>query len=89
MDSIVASVADFSLHQTGVAAQPTGHSQAAANGAFPQRQPPSLATQNDDSSSHVSVIPLHIIGTSTSAIVVLSNTQQVVSFKLTNINYLY
>jgi hypothetical protein len=89
MDSVVASVADFSLHQTGIAAQPTDHSQAAANGALPQRQPPSLAAQNNDSSSHVFVIPLHIIGTSTSVIVVLSNTQQVVSLKLTNTNYLY
>jgi len=89
MDFVVVAAVDFSLHQTDFAAQPTGHSYAAASGALPQQQPPSLTAQNDDSYSHVSVVPLHIIGTSTSAIVILSNTQQIVSLKLTNINYLY
>jgi hypothetical protein len=89
MDFVVAAAVDFSLHQIGFAAQPTGHSYAAASGALPQQQPPSLIAQNNDSYSHVSVVPLHIIGTSTSTIVILSNTQQIVSLKLTNINYLY
>jgi hypothetical protein len=41
------------------------------------------------SSSQVSVVPMHIMGTQTPAIVTLSNTHQVVSLKLTNTNYLY
>ena len=87
MDYVV--TANFSFHQTGVAAQLTGHSHATVGGALPQQQPPLLAEQNNDSSSHVFVVPLHIIGTSTSAIVALSNIHQVVSLKLMNTNYLY
>jgi hypothetical protein len=68
MDSVVAAV-DFSLHQTGIATPPVGHSQAAIGGAFPQQQPPLHVKQNNDSSFHVSVIPLYIIETSTPVIV--------------------
>jgi hypothetical protein len=87
MDSVVAAV-DFSLHQTGIATPPVGHSQAAIGGAFPQQQPPLHVKQNNDSSFHVSVIPLYIIETSTPVIVAFSNTQHVISLKLTNTNYL-
>jgi len=76
MDSTVA--ADFSL-TTGGAAQPASHLQAAS----------SLAEYVSNSSSQVSVIPLHVMGAQTPAIVVLSNTHQVVSLKLTNTNYFY
>jgi hypothetical protein len=38
---------------------------------------------------NVFAIPLHIMETQTTVIVDLSNTHQVVSLKLTNINYLY
>jgi hypothetical protein len=81
--------ADFSLHQINAAAQSATHSQVVAGGDFPQQHPLSVAEQNNGSSSHIFVVPLHIMRTSTPAIVVLSNTQQVVSLKLTNINYLY
>jgi hypothetical protein len=70
---------DFSLHQTGFV----------VDGAFPQQQPLYLTEQYNGSSSHVSIVPLHIMGTSTPAIVALSNTEEVVSLKLTNTNYLY
>jgi hypothetical protein len=53
MDYVV--TANFSFHQTGVAAQLTGHSHAAVGGALPQQQPSLLAEQNNDSSSHVFV----------------------------------
>jgi hypothetical protein len=84
----VAVTTNFSLHQTGIAASLVGNSRAAACGAFLQQQPHLLAEQNNDSSSHISIVPLHIIRTSTLAIVALSNTQQVVSLKLINTNYL-
>jgi hypothetical protein len=87
MDFTVA--ADFSLHQKSGVDQPTTDSQAAAGGAYPHQQHPLHADENHGSSSHVSVVPLHIMGTSTPSIVALSNTQQVVSLKLTNTNYLY
>ena len=80
---------DFSLHQTGVVAPSTGHTQAVAYGSFPQQQTPSFAEQNSGSSSHVYVAPLHIMETSTLAIVALFNTQQVILLKLANNNYLY
>jgi len=51
------------------------HLQAAAGGALPQQHQPSLlAEQNNDSSSHISIIPLHIMKISTPAIVALFNT---------------
>jgi hypothetical protein len=84
-----AAAAEFSLHQTSGVDQPASHSQAAVGGAFPHQQHPLHAEQNHGSSSHVYVVPLHIVGTSTPSIVALSNTQQVVSLKLTNSNYLY
>ena len=84
-----AAAAEFSLHQTSGVDQPASHSQAAVGGAFPHQQHPLHAEQNHGSSSHVYVVPLHIVGTSTPSIVALSNTQQVVSLKLTNTNYLY
>jgi len=87
MDSAVAA-SDFSLN-TGGAAQPTSHLQATAGGVFPQQQQPSLAEHVNDTSSHVSVITLHIMRAQTPVIIALSNTYQVVSLKLTNINYLY
>jgi len=81
--------ADFSLHQTGVVAPTAGHTQAAVDGSFPQQQAPSPAEQNNGSSFHVFIVPLHIMGTLTPAIVALSTTQQVILLKLTNNNYLY
>jgi len=87
MDSIAA--AAYSPHQNGGAAQPSSPSEAAAAGSFSHQQQPQPAEQNLDSFSHVSVVPLHIMGTTTPSIVALSNTHQVVSLKLTTINYLY
>jgi hypothetical protein len=90
MDFTVIVAVNFSLYQFGVAAQLAGHSQVAVNGpSFPQQQSPYLAEQNNGSSSHVYVSPLHIMETSTLAIVALSNTQQVILLKLANNNYLY
>jgi len=86
MDSTVA--ADFSL-STGGAAQPANHPQAAATGAFSSPQQPPLAELVSDSSSHIPVVPLPLMGTHTTTIVPLANTHQVVSLKLTNTNYLY
>jgi hypothetical protein len=88
MDSIVAVAADLSLN-TSDAAQPTSHLQAVVGGVLPQQQQPLLAEHVNNSSSHVYVISLHIMGTQTLVIVALSNTHQVVSLKLTNTNYLY
>ena len=65
---------DFYLYQIGGAAQSASHSQ---------------AEWNHGSSSHVFLVPLHIMGTLTPSIIALSNTQQVVSLKLTNTNYFY
>jgi len=87
MDSTV-DVCDFSL-TTGGTAQPTNHLQAAGGGVLPSQQQPSFAEHINDSSSQVFVIPLHIMGTQTPAIVALSNTHQIVSLKLMNTNYLY
>jgi hypothetical protein len=90
MDFTVIVAVNFSLYQFGVAAQLAGHSQVAVNGpSFPQQQSPYLAEQNNGSSSHVSIIPLQIVGTLTPAIVFLSNTKQVILLKLMNTNYLY
>jgi len=90
MDFTVIIAANFSLHQFGITAQLVGHSQVTVNGpSFSQQQSPYLAEQNNGSSSHVSVVPLCIMGTSTPVIVFLSNTQQVISLKLMNTNYLY
>jgi hypothetical protein len=58
-------------------------------GVFPPQQQPSLAEHVSDSSSQVFVVPLHIMGTQTPAIVALSINLQVVLLKLTSINYLY
>ena len=68
--------------------QPTNHLQA-ASGVLRQQLQPSLAEHANDSSSHVSVVPLHIMGTQTPTIVALFNTHQVISLKLTNTSYLY
>jgi len=86
MDS-TAVVADFSLTINGEA-PPASHLQAATGGVLPPQQQPSLSEQVNDS-SQLSVVPLHIMGTQTPAIVPLSNTHQVVSLKLTNTNYLF
>ena len=86
MDSTTA--ADFSL-STGGAAQPASHPQVAAAGAFSSPQQPPLAELVSNSSSQVPAVPLLLMGTHTTAIVPLANTHQVVSLKLTNINYLY
>jgi hypothetical protein len=67
----------------------TNRLQAADGGVLPQQQPPLLAEHINDSFSHVSVVPLNIIRIPTPAIIDLFNTQQVVSLKLVNINYLY
>jgi hypothetical protein len=56
---------------------------------FSHQQQPQPAEQNHCFFSRVSVIPLHIMGTTTPSIIVLSNTHQVVLLKLTTINYLY
>jgi S-adenosylmethionine:diacylglycerol 3-amino-3-carboxypropyl transferase len=42
---------DFSLHQTGAATPLAGHTKAVVGGSFPQQQTPSLAEQNNGSSS--------------------------------------
>jgi hypothetical protein len=85
MDSVV--TADFSLHQISVAAPPVSYAQAVVGGPFPQQQTPYLAEQKNGSSSHVSVVSLHIIRTLIPAIIYLSNTQQLISLKLTNNNW--
>jgi hypothetical protein len=87
MDFVVA--AAFSPHQTGGAAQPTSLSEAAAASSFSHQQQPQPAEQNHGSFSHVSVIPLHIMGIITPSFIALSNTHQVISLKLTTTNYLY
>jgi len=79
----------FSPNQTSGATQPASHLEAAATGSFSHHQQPQLAEQNHGSFFHVSVVPLHIMGTTTPSIVTLSNTHQVVSLKLTTTNYLY
>jgi hypothetical protein len=86
MDSAAAA---FFPHQTGGIAQPASHLEAPAVGSFSHQQQPQPATQTPGSFSHVSVVPLHIMGTTPPSIVALSNTHQVVSLKLTTINYLY
>jgi len=87
MDSAAAAAA-FSLHQIGSTAQPGSPSEVVAAGSFSHQQQAQPAEQNHGSFSHVSVIPPHIMRT-TPSIVVLSNTHQVVSLKLTTTNYLY
>jgi hypothetical protein len=87
MDSIAA--AAFPPHQTGGAAQLANPLEAAAAISFSHHQQPQPAEHNHGSFSHVSVVPHHIIGTITPYIIVLSNTYQVVSLKLTTTNYLY
>jgi hypothetical protein len=66
MDSTVAT--DFSLI-TGGATQTASHLQAASDGVFPPQQQPSLAEHVSDSSSQVSTVPLHLMGTHTPAII--------------------
>jgi len=85
MDS-VADVA-FSPYQISGAAPLARPSEAAAAGSFSHQQQPQPAEQNHGSFSQVSFIPLHIMRTTTPSIVVLSNTHQVVSLKITTINY--
>jgi hypothetical protein len=87
MNSTVVAV-DFSLTTNG-AAQPASHLQAAVGGVLPPQQQPPLTEHINDSFSQVSVVPLHIMGTQTPTIIALSNTHQVVSWKLMNTNYLY
>jgi hypothetical protein len=87
MDSTTA--ATFSPHQTGGAAQPACPLEATVASSFSHQQQPQPAEQNHGSFSHVSVVPLHIMGTTTPSIIALSNTHQVVSLKLTTTNYLY
>ena len=84
MDS-TAVVANFSLTTAGEA-QLASLLQDAASGVLPLQQQPPLVF---NSFSQASVVPLHIIGTQTPAIVALSNIHQVVLLKLTNTNYLY
>ena len=86
MDSTIA--ADFTL-TTGGAAQLASHLQAVVSGVFPPQQQPPHAKHVSNSSSQVFVVPLHIMGTQTLAIIALSNNLQIVSLKLTSINYLY
>jgi hypothetical protein len=85
MDSIVVAAP----HHTGSTIQPTNQLEVVADGSFSHQQQPSPAEHHHGFFSHVSVVPLHIMGTSTPSIVTLSNTQQVVSLKLTNTNYPY
>jgi len=85
MDSVVA--ADFSLHQISVTASLVGYTQAVVGGPFPQQQTRYLTEQKNGSSSHVFIVSLYIIGTLIPAIIYLSNTQQVISLKLTNNNW--
>jgi hypothetical protein len=80
MDS--AAAAAYSPHQNSP-------SEAAAAGSFSHQQQPQPAEQHLGSFSHVSAVPLDIMGTTTPSIVALSNTHQVVSLKLTTTNYLY
>ena len=87
MDSTAATT--FSPHHTEGAAQLASQSKAIADGSFSHQQQPSPIKQHHCSFSHVYVVPLHMMGTSTTFIIALSNTQQVVSLKLTNTNYLY
>jgi hypothetical protein len=83
MDSTVAT--DFSLI-TGGATQTASHLQAASDGVFPPQQQPSLAEHVSDSSSQVSTVPLHLMGTHTPAIISLSNTHEVILLKFINTN---
>jgi hypothetical protein len=76
-------------HQTGGAAQLASHSEAVADGTFSHQKQPQPAEHNHGSFSHVSVVPLHIMGTTTPSIVALSNTHQMVALKLTNTIYFY
>jgi hypothetical protein len=87
MNSTVVAV-DFSLTTNG-AAQPASHLQVAVGGVLPPQQQPPLTEHINDSFSQVFVVPLHIMGTQTPTIIALSNTHQVVSWKLMNTNYLY
>jgi hypothetical protein len=87
MDSAAAFT--FFPHQTGSTAQPASHLKAAAAGSFSQQQQPQPAAQTAGSFSHVSVVPLHIMGATPPSIIALSNTHQVVSLKFTTTNYLY
>jgi len=70
MDSTT--VAAFSPHQTGSAAQPARPLEPAVASSFSHQQQPQPAEQNHGSFSHVSVIPLHIMGTTTPFIVAVT-----------------
>jgi hypothetical protein len=87
MDSIV--IAAPPPNHTGSTVQPTNQLEVVADGSFSHQQQPSLAEHHHGSFSYVSVVPLHIMGKSTPSIITLSNTQQVVSLKLTHTNYPY
>jgi hypothetical protein len=67
-------VVAFSPHRTNGAAQQASHSEAAAAGSFSHQQQPQPVEQNHGSFSHVFVVPLHIMRTTTPSIVVLSST---------------
>jgi len=82
-----AAVADFFLTISG-AAQLANHVQAAVGGVFPPQQQHLLSEHVNESSSQVSTILLHIIGTQTLAIINVSNTHQVVSLKLMKLSLL-
>jgi hypothetical protein len=86
MDSIAAVA--FPPHQTGGAAHLANPSEAVVAIFFSHHQQPQPTEHNHGSFSHVSVVP-HIMGIITPSIIVLSNTHQVVSLKLTTTNYLY
>jgi hypothetical protein len=88
MESAAAVIA-FSPHQTGGASQPASPLEFVAAGSFSHQQQPQPVEQNHGYFSHVFVIPPHIMRTTTPSIIVLSNTYQVVSLKLTTTNYLY
>ena len=86
MDFVAAAV-DFFL-TTGGATQLANHVQAVVGGVLPPQQQHLLSEHVNESSSQVSTIPLHIMGTQTLAIIDVSNTHQVVSLKLMKLSLL-
>ena len=81
MDSSAAAV-DISP-STGAATSSTNHPHVVGREQLPRVEHVS------DSSSHDSSVPLPLMETHTLAMAPLSNTHQIVSLKLMNINYLY
>jgi hypothetical protein len=87
LDGLCCCCRDFSP-TTGGVAQSASHLAAVADDSFSHQQQPQSAEQNHGSFSHFYVVPLHIMGIK-NPIVMLSNTHQMVSLKLTTTNYLY